>query len=110
MTNKSLLLIGTLALSTVAVAGPKTYDLLLANPLKAGSVQLAPGDYKLRIDGSNVVFTDVQTHKSQSVPVKIENADQKYAATTLDATKHGDTEQIDSIELGGSKIKLEFGQ
>ena len=110
MTNKSLLLIGTLALSTLALAGPKTYDLVLSSPLKAGSVQLAPGDYKVSIEGSNVVFTDAQTRKALSVPVKIENADHKYNATTLDTIKHADSEQLNAIELGGSKIKLEFGQ
>jgi hypothetical protein len=44
------------------------------------------------------------------VPVKVENTDTKYSATALDTTRQGDTQQITSIELGGSKIKLEFGQ
>jgi hypothetical protein len=40
----------------------------------------------------------------------VENSDTKYNATALDSTKQGDIQQITSIELGGSKIKLEFGQ
>jgi hypothetical protein len=108
MTNKSLLGIMALALSTFAVAGPKTYDLVVSNTVKAGDAQLEPGEYKLRVEGSNAVFTDTQTGKSITLAVKVENADKKYDSTALDTTKQGAIEQLTSIELGGSKIKLEF--
>jgi hypothetical protein len=110
MSNKLVLCIGTIALSAVAMAGSKNYDVVVTTAMKAGSVELAPGDYKLTVEGSNAVFTDSQTHKSLSVPVKVENGEQKYAVTTLDTSKRSDGDQITSIELGGSKTKLEFGQ
>jgi hypothetical protein len=53
---------------------------------------------------------DAQSRQSVTVPVKIENGDTKYNATALDTTKQAGTEQITSIELGGSKTKLEFGK
>jgi hypothetical protein len=110
MTNKLLLWGGALTLSAVALAGPKTYDLTLSAPMKAGSVQLAPGEYKLTVEGSNAIFTGAQTRQSVTVPVKIENSDTKYRATELDSAMQGGTAQITSIQLGGSKTKLEFGK
>jgi hypothetical protein len=110
MTNKLLLCGGALALSAVALAGPKTYSLVLSSAAKAGSAQLAPGEYRLKVEGSNAIFTDSQNHQSVTVPVKVENSDTKYNATALDTTKQGESVQITSIELGGSKTKLEFGK
>ncbi len=110
MTNKLLLSVGALALSTVAIASAKTYDVTLSNSAKAGSVQLAPGQYKLKVEGSNAIFTDTQSRKSVTVPVKVENGKSKYSATALDTSKQSGTEQITSIELGGSMTKLEFGK
>ena len=110
MTNNLLLLIGTLALSTLALAGAKSYDVVLSAPTKAGSVQLAAGEYKVKVEGSNAVFTDEHTRASFTVPVKIENSQTKFSSTTLDTTKQGDSAQITSIGLGGSNVKLEFGK
>ena len=57
MTNRLLLWSGALALSAVAFASSKTYDVVLTSAAKAGSTQLAPGEYKLKVDGSNAIFT-----------------------------------------------------
>jgi hypothetical protein len=110
MTNKLALFIGTVALSTLALAGPKNYTVVLPTPTKAGSVDLAPGDYKVKVDGSNAIFTDEHTRASVTVPVKVENTETKFNATTLDTKMQGNTAQLLAIELGGSKVKLEFGK
>ena len=110
MTNKLTLWIATAALSTVAFAAPKTYSVVVSTPMKAGSAQLAAGDYKVKVEGSNAVFTDQHTLASVTVPVKVESATEKFNSTALDTTKQGDTTQITSIELGGSNTKLEFGK
>jgi len=110
MTNKLPLLVGTIALSTVALAGPKSYDIVLSEPMKAGTTELARGEYKVKVEGSTAVFTNTHTRQSLSVPVKVENVDQTYHLTSLDTAKQGDEEQIKSIQLGGSKTKLEFDQ
>jgi hypothetical protein len=110
MTNKFPLWFGALALSTLALAGTKSYDVVIPAPVQAGSVHLAPGTYKLKVEGSNAIFTGAQSRESITVPVKVQNGDTKYSATALDSTKRGDTQQITSIELGGSKTRLEFGQ
>lgn len=110
MTNKLPLLIGALALSSLAIAGQKSYDVVLTAPTKAGSVQLAAGEYKVKVEGSNAVFTDEHTRASFTVPVTVENSNTKFDATSLDSTTQGNTAQITSIQLGGSKIKLEFSK
>jgi hypothetical protein len=110
MTKKLPLWLGALALSAVAIAGPKTYDVVLSTSAKAGSTQLAAGEYKVKVEGSNAIFTGAQNRESVTVPVKIENGDTKYSSTVLDTSKQGDSVLITSIELGGSKIKLEFGK
>ena len=109
MTNKLPLLIGALTLSSLAIAGAKSYDLVLTAPTKAGSVQLAPGEYKVKVEGSNAVFTDEHS-RAFTVPVTVENSNTKFDATSLDSTIQGNTAQITSIQLGGSKIKLEFSK
>lgn len=110
MTNRFLLWGGALTLSAVAFAGSKTYDLFLSSAAKAGTAQLAPGEYKLKLEGSNAVITGAQNGKSVTVPVKVENGNTKYNSTTLDSTTQGSAMQITSIELGGSNTKLEFGK
>jgi hypothetical protein len=99
-----------MALSTVAMAGDKTYNVVLPTTMKAGGVELAAGEYKVKVDGSNAIFTGGQKHDSITVPVKVENTETKYPATALDTSSQGGTQQITAIELGGSKVKLEFGQ
>lgn len=106
---KKLALVGVLALSCLTIASAKSYELTLAGPTKAGNVQLKPGQYRLKIDGSNAVFTDMENDKSFTVPVKVEsNGGKKFDTTRVDATKDNGTDVIHDIELGGSNTKVEF--
>jgi hypothetical protein len=110
MTKNTPLYVAALALAALSVASAKTYDIVLSAPAKVASAQLTPGEYKVKVDGANAVFTDAKTLKSVTVPVKIDKGDKKYDNTLVDMTKQGDTDQIQTIELGGSTTKLEFGQ
>jgi len=102
MTSKSLLFIGTLALAGIASA--KSYDIVLSAPQKAGSVQLAAGEYSLQVKGTNAVFTNVETGKSFTTAVKAEDGGKKFEQTTVDTNAN----QITTIELGGSTTKLDL--
>ncbi len=110
MINKTLLYVAALALSIVSIASAKSYDIVLSATTKVGSAQLAAGDYKMKVDGANAVFTDQKTLKSVTVPAKVESSSKKYESTQIDAEKQGDMDHIKAIELGGSTTKLEFGQ
>ena len=108
MTKRSLLLLGFLALSLVPMASAKSYAVAFRTPAIAGGTQLPAGEYKLKIEGSNAVFTNVDSNKSVTAPVKIENVDQKYDATRIESRQEGNTEHIKDIQLGGSNTKLDF--
>jgi hypothetical protein len=108
MTAKSLLIVGALGLSSLAFAGTKSYDIILNSPAMAGNNTLPPGEYRLKVEGNQAVFS--QNSKTWSVPVKIENAGQKFAQTTVESSTKGDMDTIHAIDLGGSTTKIEFEQ
>ena len=109
-TNKLILSVGIAALSMVAFAAPKTYDVVFSKAVQAGTTELAPGEYKVALEGTNAIFTPAHTHNSLTVPVKVESSNQKYVANAIDTIKAGNKLQLKSIGLGGSKTKIEFGQ
>jgi len=108
MTMKSFVLAGVLVFSTLSFASVKTYEITLASPAKAGSLQLKAGQYRLKVDGNNAIFIGAEDGKSVTAPVKVVTTDKKFETTTVDAEKEGNMEVIKDIELGGSKTKVEF--
>jgi hypothetical protein len=110
MTGKSLLIVGALTLSSLGIASAKSYDIVLSAPAKAGATELKPGDYKLKVEGSQAVFTDAENSKSVSVPVKVENSDKKFNNTTVESTNQDGMDNIHAIDLGGSNTRLNLGQ
>ena len=105
---KKMFLTAVLAVSALTIASAKTYDIVVSNTTKAGSVQLKPGEYKLKVEGSNAVFTSVDSAKSFSTPVKVESSGQKYDQTKMQTTKDGDEDRLQEIDLGGSHTRLGF--
>ncbi len=108
MKNKSLL-IGVLAVAGIAFAGTKTYDVTISKPAKAGTVELAPGEYKLKVDGTTATFIN-SSRKSSTTPVKVETAAKKFQNTAIDSTNGAAKDTIHSITLGGSTTKVDFEQ
>jgi hypothetical protein len=106
--KKTLVLGVVLSLCSVVFAGQKSYDVIFSSPSKVGTLKLAPGQYTVKLDGSNAVFTNSQTSKSVSTAVKVETNAKKFQYTAVDSTKDGDGEKVNAIELGGSTTKLAF--
>jgi hypothetical protein len=109
MTKKSLLVLGLVSLSSLALAGTKSYEIVLDTPAKAGALQLPAGDYKVKVEGSKATFTDTKTNKSLSTDIKLKTTERKFAHTAVDSSKQNDGQRIDAIELGGSSTEIEFG-
>ena len=109
MKIRMLLLAGTLSFSMFSVANAKSYDITIDNPAKAGPALLAPGEYRVKVEGSNAVFTNVRTDQKFTAPVTVENSAKKHENTAVESNVQGGTEQIKAIELGGSRETLEFG-
>lgn len=105
---KKLFAIGVLTLASLSLLSAKTYEIILTAPTKAGSVQLKPGQYKLKVEGNNATFIDQNSSKSFTTPVKVETGDKKFDDTKVQSTKDGNTDKLEEIDLGGSKTKLGF--
>jgi hypothetical protein len=103
------LILAAATFSVVAFAAPKSYNVVLAKPMQAGSAQLAPGEYKVMVEGSNAVFTPAHSHNAITIPAKVETESRKFDSNVLDSIADGNTLRLKSIALGGSKTKLEFG-
>lgn len=110
MRNKTLLMVGALSLMSLGIASAKTYDIRLTDPAMAGTTQLQPGEYKLKVEGSEAVFTDVETAKSFKAAVKVQNANRKFNETAVETVHQGDMDHINTIDLGGSNTQLQFNQ
>ncbi|HUK15532.1 MAG TPA: hypothetical protein VLW65_03930 [Bryobacteraceae bacterium] len=109
MTKKSLLFAGALALSTISIASAKSYEILLPKTIQAGQMQLAAGQYRVKLEGANAIFTNVETNHSFVAPVNVENT-QKHEVTAVEVTNQGGSSHLTSIELGGSSETLQFGE
>jgi len=72
-----------------------------------GAVQLAAGQYSVKVKGSNAVFTNVNTDKTYTAPVKIETT-KKHEDTAVQTKKDAAGEHMESIDLGGSNQTLGF--
>ena len=70
-----------LAMLGVAIASAKSYNVKLFQPATMGGVQLAPGEYRLDVVGSNVVLKSGKV-EAQS-PGREETVDAKYPSTTV---------------------------
>jgi hypothetical protein len=105
MTAKSLLLICVVGVSSIGIASAKSYHVTLTESTKAGATVLKAGEYEVNVKGDKAVFTN-DGGKSVSVPVKVEQSDKKYDATSVDT----DSDTIKEIHLGGSTTKLTFVQ
>lgn len=109
MSGKSLLIVSALTLSSLGIASAKTFNVVLNAPAMAGPNELKPGEYKLKVEGSQVVLTDSNS-KSVSVPVTIENSDKKFGYTTVETSNQGGMDNIQAINLGGSNTRLKVGK
>ncbi len=106
----SAVLAGALAFATLAMARTKTYSINVAEPMNVQNVQLAPGDYKVHVEGTNAVFDEANGGKPITLPVKVESTKEKYDSTAIETSKSGSVTNLTGIELGGSRTKLDFNR
>jgi hypothetical protein len=105
--KKTVFLTGILAVSSL-FGFSKSYEITLANASKVGSVQLKAGQYRVKLNGAQAVFTEVESSKQITVPVKVENAAKKFDETRVDASKEGNVDTLKDIQLGGSTTQIDF--
>lgn len=97
------------ALAAGAYARPKTYSVSMPEQVEVGTVALKPGNYRLRLDGSTAVFLNDDAKEVAKAPVTVTNTDRKFAHTeVLYSRKADNTEKLTGVDLGGTKMKLQF--
>jgi len=103
-----------LAMAPMLLAGakvhePKSYQIILESPAQAGKLQLAPGEYKLKLEGGNAEFTSVDTGKRFTTPVEVKDTGKKFDDTVVEmTTTTGGSDHLKAIELGGTSTELDF--
>jgi len=95
------------ALLSVLLASAKSYTFNISDPVTAGSAQLKPGEYTLKLDGTQVVLID-NTGKRIDTTAKVETADRKFNETSIVISKADGANRIVSIQLGGSTNRVLF--
>ncbi|HTT62611.1 MAG TPA: hypothetical protein VMG35_12240 [Bryobacteraceae bacterium] len=109
MRLSTVILTGVLALGSLPLLSAKSYDIVIDSPAKAGILQLAPGKYKVKLVGTSAVFTNKDTGKKLTAPVKVKNAPDKFEYTAVDTTNKNGATRLKAIDLGGSTTELDFG-
>lgn len=109
MLNRMFKIAAMFALLTasIAIASAKSYSFTLTGSSQAGSVELKPDVYTLKVEGSQIVLTNSARHQIL-VDAKIEAADQKYDQTAVFTSKVNGTDRLESVELGGTRSKVVF--
>ena len=95
------------ALVCVSVVSAKTYNFTVTIAAQAGNTQLKPGDYSLKVDGTQVVLKDNAGHRID-IGATLEAADQKFNETAVVISNADGTNRIQWIQLGGSNTRLMF--
>jgi hypothetical protein len=107
--KKSFVLGLVLSLSTLCFAGQKSFTIVLDKDSTVGAIKLKAGEYKVKLDGSNAVFTN-SSYKSVTTAVKVETGEKKFKETAVEAVKAGTGDTVVAIEIGGTTTKLDFAK
>ena len=96
-----------LVLVAACLLSAKNYTFVVSEPTQAGSVQLKPGEYTVKIAGAQVALVDNDGRKID-VTATMDTADQKSDYTSVLTTKAEGKPRIEAVLLGGSKNKVVF--
>lgn len=105
--KKLLLIFATLAL-TVASAADKTttYKVTLTQAASVNGTTLQPGDYKIQVEGEKAILKSGKT--VVEAPAKLETADHKFKATSIDYDSAKANPKINEIHFGGTTARIVF--
>jgi len=91
----------------LSIAAAKTYEITIDNEMKAGTVTLKPGKYNLKVNEAKVMFTD-DAGKSVEATGKLVTTGKKFDNTIVDSKQVNGVAEIQEIDLGGTKTKIQF--
>jgi hypothetical protein len=91
----------------VSLLSAKTYSFTVDQAAKAGTADLTPGDYKVKLDGSKVILLDRSGHQIDTTAT-VQTSERKFDQTAVSLSNTNGKARIDSIELRGTKDKVVF--
>ena len=103
--KKLALLFSALAL-IVASAAENTYHFTLQETASVNGTALKPGDYKVQVEGDKAILKYGKT--VIEAPAKLETAEHKYSATSVDLDSVNNKPRISEIHIGGTKMRIVF--
>lgn len=105
--KKLLLIFAALAL-TVASAADKTttYKVTLTQPASVNGTTLQPGDYKIQVEGDKAILKTGKT--VVEAPAKLQTAEHKFTATSIDYDSTKANPTINEIHIGGTTTRIIF--
>jgi hypothetical protein len=110
MKIKSFLATSAMLLSLAAIGSAKSWEIIVDSNTKAGGVSLPAGNYTVKLDNNQALFTS-DSGKKFTVPVKIDNGSaKKFSQTEVKTLKEGDTNVIHEIDLSGTTEELQFSE
>ena len=108
MKVRHTMMAAVLCLSSVGLVHARSHSVILSEPAMAGSIQLPPGTYEVKLEGNNAVMKNVDKDKTFTVPVTVASEPTKNEQTALLTGQQGGESHIQAIEIGGSHTKLVF--
>jgi len=103
-----LLCAGIASADNTSKSKAKSYAITIASNVKVGEVVLPRGEYKVKVDGANAIFTRDGSGKTFSAPAKIEAANESFDQTSLHTIQDGSDHRLTAIELKGTQSLLKF--
>ncbi len=86
----------------------KSYDVTFGVPAVLGSIQLPPGQYQVKFEGSKVTLTNAKTGKSVDTFAAVQAGDRKFSDTIVQSKRVDGKDLVDEIQIGGTQTALEF--
>ena len=104
---KTILLTATLFLVSVCAASAKQYTVTFVKQVQVGAVTLPAGEYKVKVDGNNAVFSDSKK-KTYTAPAKVQKIEKKCPYTAAETKDVDGGTRVDAIDLEGADFKIVF--
>ena len=99
--------VAVLLLVAGLIVSAKTYTFSVDRTTQIGTAELKPGEYKVKVDGTQVLLLDGRGHQIETA-AKVEPSDHKFMATAVTISTQDGGSKILAIELGGSTTKVVF--
>lgn len=104
MTKKFML---AFAAAMMAISAAEKHNITLFQPSLVNGTELAPGDYRMELDGDKMTLSKGKQKVEASV--KTEQADAKFGSTSVRYSNADGKYKIQEIRLGGTNRKLVLG-